>query len=49
MHNVIQCHDVEIMMNQRSSNRRSFKLGVPVAQWVKHWPTDLAVPGSIPA
>ena len=23
--------------------------GAPVAQWVKRWPTDLAVPGSIPA
>ena len=23
--------------------------GGPVAQWVKHWPTDLAVPGLIPA
>ena len=23
--------------------------GVPVAQWVKRWPTDLAVPGSSPA
>ena len=22
-------------------------LGAPVAQWVKRWPTDLAVPGSI--
>ena len=24
-------------------------LGAPVAQWVKHWPTDLVVPGSSPA
>ena len=23
--------------------------GAPVAQWVKRWPTDLAVPSSIPA
>ena len=23
--------------------------GVPVAKWVKRWPTDLAVPSSIPA
>ena len=23
--------------------------GGPVAQWVKHWPTHLAVPGSSPA
>ena len=22
-------------------------LGAPVAQWVKRWPTDLAVPGSV--
>ena len=26
-----------------SLNKRSL-----VAQWVKHWPTDLAIPGSIP-
>ena len=25
------------------------ELGAPVAQWVKRWPTDLAVPSSIPA
>ena len=24
------------------------RLGAPVAQWVKRWPTDLAVPSSIP-
>ena len=24
-------------------------VGAPVAQWVKRWPTDLAVPSSIPA
>ena len=24
------------------------RLGAPVAQWVKRWPTDLAVPNSIP-
>ena len=24
------------------------RLGVPVTQWVKRWPTDLAVPSSIP-
>ena len=23
--------------------------GAPVAQWVKRWPSDLAVPSSIPA
>ena len=23
--------------------------GAPVAQWVKRWPTDLAVPGLSPA
>ena len=23
--------------------------GSPVAQWVKHWPVDLVVPGSSPA
>ena len=26
----------------------SYKLGAPVAQWFKRWPTDLAVPGSSP-
>ena len=25
------------------------KLGAPVAQWVKRWPTDLAVPSSCTA
>ena len=25
------------------------KTGAPVAQWVNRWPTDLAVPSSIPA
>ena len=25
------------------------KVAAPVAQWVKRWPTDVAVPGSIPA
>ena len=24
------------------------RLGAPVAKWVKRWPTDLAVPSSIP-
>ena len=24
------------------------RLGAPVTQWVKRWPTDLAVPSSIP-
>ena len=24
-------------------------VGALVAQWIKHWPTDLAVPSSIPA
>ena len=26
----------------------SWESGAPVAQWIKRWPTDLAVPGSIP-
>ena len=26
-----------------------FNVGAPVAQWVKRWPTDLAVPSSSPA
>ena len=29
--------------------RTAFPLGAPVAQWVKRWPTDLAVPSSSPA
>ena len=27
----------------------SIYIGAPVAQWVKRWPTDLAVPSSSPA
>ena len=32
-----------------TTNKFPFVTGAPVAQWVKRWPTDLAVPSSIPA
>ena len=31
------------------SNNVTFLRGAPVAQWVKRWPSDLAVPSSISA
>ena len=44
---------VVLVLSQRqaflSSDETPCCLGAPVAQWVKRWPTDLAVPSSIPA
>ena len=33
----------------RKVNFNSYTVGAPVAQWVKRWPTDLAVVSSRPA
>ena len=32
-----------------SGKESSTRAGTPIAQWVKRWPTDLAVPSSSPA
>ena len=45
----IRTHSLTHIENYCIFVRFCLSAGAPVAQWDKHWPTDLAVPSSIPA
>ena len=40
---------VEMVNSVYPNQTTPYGVGAPVAQWVKRWPTDLAVPSSMPA